>query len=466
MSGSESTVSGSASRRRARRSWPGTELGAETAARAAEPRQAERNRYADLLRVAAISLVVIGHWLLTAITDRHGQLTGADAMTFISWSGWATLFFQVMPVFFVVGGYANATSWTAHHDRGEDWAGWVRDRAMRLLWPTTVYVLVAVAAVALSRIAGVSPATLAQAGWLVALQLWFLPVYLGLIALTPVMLAAHRRWGFAVPVAMTLAAAGVDTGVVGPHLPVIGFANYLLVWGSMHQWGFAWQDGSLTHPRWRPYALAAGGAAVMAGLLAWSPFPVNMIGTGNTVPPSIALLAFAAAQTGLILAAEPVMSRALARRRLWRPVKRLNSTVMTVYLWHMMPVIIVTAALYPAGVAPQPRFGSALWWELRPAWLALLAVVLVLLVAVVTWLERPMTRLPMGAGPVGPWSPVVLLLGMALAIPALARLAISGFAPGGSLPLLVLAAYVCCLVLTLLSGRPEPGANLRPVQSD
>jgi hypothetical protein len=68
-----------------------------------------------------------------------------------------------------------------------------------------------------------------------SLQLWFLPVYLLQIALTPVMLAAHRRWGLAVPAVMAAAAAGVDVGVVGPRLPVLGYANYLLVWGSMHQ---------------------------------------------------------------------------------------------------------------------------------------------------------------------------------------------------------------------------------------
>ena len=127
----------------------------------------------------------------------------------------------------------------------------------------------------------------------------------------------------------------MDAAVLGPHLHLIGFANYLLVWGSMHQWGFAWRGGTLTHPRWRPYALAAGGAGLLAGLLAWSPFPVDMIGfggaVGNTTPPSIALLAFAAAQTGLVLAAGPAVSRALARPRFWRPVRRINSLVMTGY---------------------------------------------------------------------------------------------------------------------------------------
>jgi fucose 4-O-acetylase-like acetyltransferase len=436
---------------------------AKAPARPAEARPVQRNRYADLLRVAAISLVIIGHWLLTDITYRHGQLSGLDAMRYISWAGWATLFFQVMPVFFVVGGYVNATSWTAHHALGEGWTGWVRERVLRLLWPTTVYVTFMVAAVLASEAAGAKPATLAQAGWLVSLQLWFLPVYVVLIALTPVMLAAHRRWGLAVPAVMALAAAGVDAGVLGPHLPLIGFANYFLVWGSMHQWGFAWQDGSLAHPRWRPYALAAGGAAVLAGLLAWSPFPVDMIGVGaavgNTTPPSIALLAFAAAQTGLVLAAAPAISRALARPRLWRPVRRLNTMVMTGYLWHMVPVVIAAVAFYPHGLLPQPAIGTARWWELRPGWLALLAALLVLVIAGVTWLARPLRRLPMGIGPTGWWSPVALLLGIAVVIPALAKLAIDGFAPGGRLPLLILAGYCCGLAATLLSGRPDPAVD-------
>jgi len=36
----------------------------------------------------------------------------------------------------------------------------------------------------------------------------------------------------------------------------------------------AWMSqGALTRARWRPCALAAGGAAVLAGPLAWRPFP-------------------------------------------------------------------------------------------------------------------------------------------------------------------------------------------------
>jgi hypothetical protein len=61
---------------------------------------------------------------------------------------------------------------------------------MELLWPTTIYVTAMILAVVVAQAAGAGRAELAQAGWLVALQLWFLPMYLLLIALTPAMLAA------------------------------------------------------------------------------------------------------------------------------------------------------------------------------------------------------------------------------------------------------------------------------------
>jgi hypothetical protein len=329
---------------------------------------------------------------------------------------------------------------------------WVRDRAMRLWWQTAVFVVVGVLAVTAAGAAGVGRAELAHASWLAA----FLPVYLLMIALTPVLLAAHRRWGLAVPAAMAAAAGLVDVGVTGPHLLVIGYANYLLVWGSIHQWGFAWQDATLTRARWRPYALAAGGAALLAVLLAWGPFQVDMVGSGNTNPPSVALLAYAAAQAGLVLAAERPVCRLLARPRLWRRVQRLNATVMTVYLWHFAPVIAIAVVFYPTGVMPQPAIGTAEWWELRPAWFALPTLVLVPLVLVLDRAQRPMLRLPAGLGPAGPWSPVLLLAGLAASMVGLARLAIAGFAPGGHLPVPVLAACAAGMAATLLTGRAPP----------
>jgi len=414
-----------------------------------------RNRYADMLRVMAIGGVIYGHWLLVSVTYVNGQVSGGDALDYIEWGRWVTWLFQVMPVFFLVGGYVNAQSWMAHHARGETWTQWVRDRVLRLLWPTAVFLVVGEACVLIARAAGAPAGEVSEAGWLTALQLWFLPVYMLLIALVPALLAAHRRWGFAVPVVMALAAGLVDIVVhVDPHLPAgTGYLNYLFVWGCIHQWGFAWQDRTLTSPRWRVYILAAGGAALLAGLLASHEFRVDMVGSGNTNPPSIALLAFAAVQSGLVLAAEPHVSGRLSGERAWRWIQRLNAQVMNGYLWHFVPVIVIVVAFYPTGVLPQPAIGSAEWWWLRLAWWGLLTIVLVPLVLGVTLAERPMLRLPEGLGRPGPWSPALLLAGILSAGVGLSKLAIGGFLPSGNVPALALSLCAFGLVAVLFTGR-------------
>jgi hypothetical protein len=137
---------------------------------------------------------------------------------------------------------------------------------------------------------------------------------------------------------------------------------------------------------------------------------------------------------------------------------------MTVYLWHMAPVIVIAVAFYPTGIMPQPVIGTAAWWLTRLAWLGLLTVVLMPLIAVIMWAERPMLRLPAGIGRPGWWSPLLLVAATAAAAVALARLAIAGFAPGGRLPAAVLAAYAAGLAGTLLTGRrppPRAGAQVR-----
>jgi fucose 4-O-acetylase-like acetyltransferase len=418
---------------------------------------AERNRYLDLLRVGSLWVVVLGHWLLTDITYSGGQLSGLDALKYISWGKWLTLPLQVMPVFFLVGGYCNAASWSQHRERGERWADWVRHRAQRLLWPTTIYIAIAALAAGGAALAGAGATELSRAAWFVALHLWFLPVYLLLVMFTPALLAAHHRWGLAVPAAMAAGAGLVDIGVLGPHIRLIGFANYLLVWGSAHQWGFAWRDGRLASPLWRPLALAGAGSLALVGLLAWGPFPVDMIGAGgkvqNTGPPSVALLSLAAIQAGLLIAAEPAGRRLLARARLWRPVDRLNDAAMTIYLWHMAPVIIAALLLYPTGIAPQPHLGSVAWWALRPGWLGVLCVIFVPIIVAGQRLERP----PWRPRPCARWAWLPVVLGIVAVMVAVTKIAIGGFAPGGHLPLVVLAGYGLGFVLAVAVGGVSGG---------
>lgn len=143
----------------------------------------------------------------------------------------------------------------------------------------------------------------------------------------------------------------------------------------------------------------------------------------------------------------------LARPRRWRFVQRLNDAVMTVYLWHFAPVLIVAAAFYPTGVMPQPAIGSAPWWVLRLAWFGLLTALLVPMTTAVMWAERPMLGLPAGIGPPRRWSPALLLAGLAASLSGLSQLAVAGFAPEGYLLGPALADCAVGLAAILFSGR-------------
>jgi fucose 4-O-acetylase-like acetyltransferase len=437
-------------------------------------REPDRDRYVDFLRVVAIGFVVFGHWLVTSVVYVGGAFQAADVLRDVRWAPWVTWGFQVMPVFFLVGGFAAAISWRRADGRVSRWTG---QRTLRLLIPTTWYVAAALAAAAIAIAAGVSAANLSLAGWAVALHLWFLPVYLVLTLLTPALHAAHRRWGLAVPVAMAITGVAIDVLVITTHVKALGWLNYVLVWGAAYQLGFSWQDGTLTRARRLPWSIAAVGAVTFIALEWSGAFPVSLIGKAgqqinNTAPPSVALLAYAAAQLGTLIAIAPRVSAWLLRPRLWRVVNACNKEVMTVYLWQMFPVVAAGVLLYPTGAMPQPSPGTAEWWFTRPLWMATVAAIMVPLVLATRGPRRPQphprpqhpTRTA-GITRTAGGNPLVLAAAIVLTSIALARFAIAGFAPDGRLPIAAIAIYSTGLLLlganALLSRRrlsPAPTA--------
>jgi fucose 4-O-acetylase-like acetyltransferase len=423
-----------------------------------------RNTYLDLIRVVAIAAVVVGHWIATAITYKHGQLGGVDVLGVSPWTSWLTLIFQVVPLFFLVGGYANALSWTRYQAAGGSAFGWTRHRARRLLLPTAGYVATISLAVVACTAAGANRDDLEEAGWALSLHLWFLAPYLLLLLLTPALLALHRRYGIAVPVVMAMTAVVIDVGYIEEHWRLVGWANYVLVWGTFHQLGFAWRDGFLAGRRGRALVLAAGAIVALIALIWWGPYPVSMVGVPgariqNASPPSAALLAFGLAQIGAVLLAAPSVSAWLsrpARSRLRGAVLRANAMTMPVYLWHMVPVVLVTVVAYPNRWFAQPPIGSRAWWAQRIPWVASLTVVLAAVLALVVLaaglLHTHRPRRPELNQNATIGRTAMLGVGVAIAVATLGRLAVWGFAPSGSLDTLTVACFAIGLLLVLAAG--------------
>ena len=415
-----------------------------------------RNLAVDLYRVSGVVLIVLGHWLAGSVTYHDGYFGRQNPLVDQPWTQWLTWIFQAVPTFFLVAGYAGAVSWTHRRDT-EDVSRqtWLRHRLARALGPTTVYVGLVTAVVVVLDLRHIAGSTLEYAGWAVAMHLWFLAVYLVVVALTPVAIAAQRRWGLLVPAVLAVGVVAVDAVSLGGHLPHLRLLNYLLCWGALYQLGIAWHDGLLAGRR--PALLAGGSAVALALLIVLGPYPVSMIGVPgqalqNTDPPSTAMLAFGCAQAGLVITLAPALNRALRAGIVQRLLTTANSNVMALYLWHMIPVVIVAIVGYPAGLLPQPVEGTAEWWFARLEWVVILTLVTVVEMVLLYWGRRffaaPLGML--GTSLTDRWAEPIMLAGAAMAAYGLAFLAAEGFAPDAHFPWLTGLIFAVGVLLVAL----------------
>ncbi|MEN8114052.1 MAG: acyltransferase, partial [Actinomycetota bacterium] len=218
---------------------------------------------------------------------------------------------------------------------------------------------------------------------LAALPFWFLGMYVVVVALAPPMWRLHQSFGWWVPALLIIGAAAVDVLVHGLGYAAVGVANYAFVWLLPHQLGFFYAEGRLKRVSGAfAGALVAGGLIGLVAAVTFGGYPTSMVGVPgedrwNTDPPSLPLIALTIALVGLALLARPrIQSWAAQRRRL---VDRLNSATLTVYLWHVSALALAAAVVYALGF-PRPDTGSALWWAIRPLWLAVMVPFLALLV--------------------------------------------------------------------------------------
>ncbi|HEU0132228.1 MAG TPA: acyltransferase [Mycobacteriales bacterium] len=434
---------------------------ARGAAALAAATPASRDRYVDFLRAFSIAVVVLGHWLMaTVVWTPTGVRTG-NALTVVRWLQPLTWLLQVMPVFFFVGGFAHLVTHDANRRRGGRYAQFVHGRTARLLRPVTVLLAVWVPLTLLLDASPLPPHVVRPVTRLVVQLLWFLGVYVLVVALAPATLAAHRRWGLRVLAVLAVAAAGIDLLAFGAGLRAAGWVNVLPVWLFAHQLGYFYADGSFA--RWGrrgALLLAAGGLAGLVGLTAFGPYPTSMVGMpgeriSNMSPPTLCIVALTCWLVGLVMLARPAVTRWLARPRVWTAVVALNGVIMTVFLWHLPALLAAVLLLLPFGLFPQAAVGSLAWWALRPVWLAVVAAFLAVLVAVFGRLERPR---PVAYAPVAGRTPV-WRQAAAVAGVALVALGILGLAVAGLSEPATRSARMVVVAITPLSALAYLGTG-------
>lgn len=341
----------------------------------------DRNRYVDFLRALSILAVVVGHWLVAAPYLDDGAVVGGHLLGIIPWTQWLTWGFQVMPIFFLVGGFSNGKSWSATLRGGGSYAGWFSGRLQRLINPVLPLFLIWTLFALFGTAMGVERGVVAMAAQLALIPVWFLSVYLMVAALVPLTWAAWKRWGLSSFWILVAGAVMIDVATLRFDVPYINFLNFAFVWLAIHQLGFAWSEGWFTPPS-RALAWGIGGLAALGLLVGFGPYPIAMIGVpgadiSNSMPPTLALLALGIAQSGLALALEPLGRRMLDNLNRWTAVVLINGMIMTIYLWHLTAfVLVMVAAWMLDGIGLDVAPGSAAWWFARPIWFALYIAIL------------------------------------------------------------------------------------------
>jgi len=329
------------------------------------PDVSRRDLTLDLARVTAVCFVVIVHLLQVGVGwGSDGAIVTARPAEMQSWFDTATWFGQIMPLFFVVGGFASAAGWASWTSRGGGAAGFIRSRALRLAQPALPLFLFVAVVLVVATAVGVDPTLVDAAVVGVGMPLWFLAAYLLCQAVVP--LAAHwhevaprRTLGF-----LLIAVIAADTLRFASGTEDLGYLNLLFVWPLIQQLGFWYRDGWFDRrSRLSLIALAIGCYLVVGALVTWGPYSDNML--ANLNPPTLPLVLFGLAQACLLRLAKPALTALMSTRVAQGAVFVVGSRLMTVYLWHLPVILVVSGiALLIPGAAPEPA--SPEWWATRP----------------------------------------------------------------------------------------------------
>ncbi|MEM7139457.1 MAG: acyltransferase [Actinomycetota bacterium] len=341
-----------------------------------------RTRSVDLLRVISIAVVVLWHCTMSVVHWRDGRITMPNPIESVDGLWLATWILQVMPVFFIVGGFANAAAFRAATRAGVGHGPFLRRRAQRLVAPLAPMIGFWLLADAALIGSGATDRSVWQWGDVVFVPLWFIGAYLIVTASTPWARRAEDRWGWGAVLALGAAIAAVDAIRFVAGVSSAGLLNSILVFVFAAQLGHRWQAGATRHHR-GVTALTAlvVGLVGLAVLTTSAGYPPSMVATdgaafSNMFPTTAAIAALALLQFGLIAACEPALERLAHRPRVWRATIAANAMAMTVFTWHMTALVGAITVWTATGHGLEVE-ATATWWRQRPVFIALPAVMLV-----------------------------------------------------------------------------------------
>ena len=349
---------------------------------------ATRDRAIDVIRIVALAGVVVGHTVMATSTLRDGVFIWSNLLTASPVFQALTWVFQIMPLFFFAGVAACIDSWTP----GTSWGNWLMRRCTRLYRPVFYYL--AFWWVALAVLSAVLPEHVYEPVAGISIQLlWFLGAYVLVLAAVPLLarITTTGRFVFAVAAAYACVAV-VDAIRINGGWSTLGYLN-MIAWVIPGMFGVAYRRRLLAGRA----ALTLGTVmfAINVALLVLGPYELSLVGIDtqqlkNMTPPSLLLAGHAIMMCAFAIAAAPAIIRWAQRPRVWWLAAIGNSGAMTLYLWHIPPLLAIHLVFDYIG---YPRFDTS-----APGFIALSVVQLLImgvLVAMVFVTLRPLENDPL-----------------------------------------------------------------------
>jgi peptidoglycan/LPS O-acetylase OafA/YrhL len=330
-----------------------------------------RDRYVDFLRAFSLVVVVIWHWGFTILVVSAETVSPSNPIGFTRGMWAVTWALQVMPVFFFVGGYTHRLAFD-DYERGDS-RRFLRKRAARLIPPVLVIIALWVGfGFALEAV--MDPDWTWPAVILVLSPLWFIVVYLVLVAIAPLAIRAHWRWGELVPIWLLGLAAVLDVLRFSHGQGWAAWVNFLVIWGLAHQLGFFY-DRLTAAPRRVGWMFFWAGLFGMTALTNMGFYPRSVVGVpgerfSNMGPPTLAIVALIVLQIGLVLLAREWVLEKLDTSPPWQRVSAwVNQNSMPLYLFHTTGMAVVVALAFALFEYVPPAEPTTEWWLTRPLWL-------------------------------------------------------------------------------------------------
>jgi surface polysaccharide O-acyltransferase-like enzyme len=350
---------------------------------------ASRDRAVDVVRIASLVVVMFGHCALLLATIDAGGLRIGNLLGELPAIAPVTWIVQVMPLFFLAGGAAGAFSWHS----GKPWGTWLFTRAQRLCRPVFWYLAAWSVGLVVARMTLGKESADGLGRECVAL-LWFLGVYLVVLAFVPALTRLRTGRGVALVVASLLAAAAAFDGIrLAVDMRMAGAANFVIVWLIPVVVGVAYAR-RLTSARWA-LAVAASAFVAQVVLAIAGPYDVSLVVTGtermsNVSPPTLLLALHCTWMSFAFVATASAIRRWAARPRIWYLVAVGNRGAMTLYLWHIPAIAVAAFTLNAVGLDAYDVDAPGFWGRL-----ALRALVFAVVMAVTFWLLTPLEHRPL-----------------------------------------------------------------------